>query len=377
MKRPLPVDNDQGPYSACSPPAAKKRSVTPSPSSYTKKFACKFDGCEKAYTKPSKLADHERSHTGVRPFCCPEPGCDKSFLRKSHLQAHARSHLPKHERPFICSVDQCGKRFSTNQHLSQHLKLHTEPRPYRCDRCDMAFRKHHQLSKHTAEHLGTKACICPHQTCGKSFTYQSILDNHIARVHDSSRQYTCEVEECSEHFPKWSMLKAHCKEMHRFNCQYCKKAYTDSTAFKLHVSTHELPLEARQSYACDIDECDKKFTKAHALKQHVLVVHQSVRRFVCEACDKSFAYKKSLQKHAAKAHSDKGVGDFGNKQDKTSAKAVSLLEKLTGYGYDVGRDIPCTFPNCAYRFTRDYDLHRHLNGSVHAVIDPVLQTLQT
>lgn len=29
-----------------------------------KKYRCTFDGCEKAYTKPCRLEEHERSHTG-------------------------------------------------------------------------------------------------------------------------------------------------------------------------------------------------------------------------------------------------------------------------------------------------------------------------
>ena len=33
-----------------------------------KRYACDFDGCDKAYSKPARLAEHQRSHTGdVRP----------------------------------------------------------------------------------------------------------------------------------------------------------------------------------------------------------------------------------------------------------------------------------------------------------------------
>jgi len=34
------------------------------PSRTEKKFKCTFDGCDKAYYKPSRLAEHELTHTG-------------------------------------------------------------------------------------------------------------------------------------------------------------------------------------------------------------------------------------------------------------------------------------------------------------------------
>jgi hypothetical protein len=35
-----------------------------SPRSTKKKYNCTFEGCEKAYTKPTRLEEHKRSHTG-------------------------------------------------------------------------------------------------------------------------------------------------------------------------------------------------------------------------------------------------------------------------------------------------------------------------
>ena len=83
-------------------------------------FVCGFEGCQKKFNKPSKLSEHQRSHTGLKPFKCRE--CDHAFIRKSHLNAHARTHLNDNLKPFSCQI--CLKTFWTNQHLSRHLKVH-------------------------------------------------------------------------------------------------------------------------------------------------------------------------------------------------------------------------------------------------------------
>lgn len=43
--------------------ATKSRSRSTTPAG-EKRYKCQYEGCEKAYTKPSRLAEHELSHTG-------------------------------------------------------------------------------------------------------------------------------------------------------------------------------------------------------------------------------------------------------------------------------------------------------------------------
>jgi general transcription factor IIIA len=109
-----------------------------------KKYRCTYQGCTKAYTKPARLQEHERSHTGEvncffihltqlthvpqRPFVCET--CNKSYLRETHLQAHSRSHLPESARPFSCPELNCEKRFWTTQHLRAHEDMHKGAKPY-------------------------------------------------------------------------------------------------------------------------------------------------------------------------------------------------------------------------------------------------------
>ncbi|KFQ90484.1 Zinc finger protein 628, partial [Nipponia nippon] len=51
--------------------------------------------CGKAFRWSSRLAHHQRSHTGERPYKCPE--CPKAFKGSSALLYHQRGHTG--ERP--------------------------------------------------------------------------------------------------------------------------------------------------------------------------------------------------------------------------------------------------------------------------------------
>lgn len=60
-----PLDSDLDPIASTSningPPILVNGSLIPFT---TKRYRCTYEGCDKAYSKPTRLAEHERSHTG-------------------------------------------------------------------------------------------------------------------------------------------------------------------------------------------------------------------------------------------------------------------------------------------------------------------------
>ena len=56
-----------------------------------KPFKCKWEGCERKFTRSDELSRHRRTHTGEKRFTCPV--CLTRFMRSDHLSKHTRRHL--------------------------------------------------------------------------------------------------------------------------------------------------------------------------------------------------------------------------------------------------------------------------------------------
>ncbi|KZT74734.1 hypothetical protein DAEQUDRAFT_700735 [Daedalea quercina L-15889] len=333
-----------------------------------KRYACEFEGCDRAYSKPSRLAEHQRSHTGHRPFVCTT--CQKSYLRESHLQAHSRSHLPESARPFVCEEAGCGKRFWTSQHLRVHGKHHKGEKAFKCNEpsCVATFVKQYQLRKHvcsTHAPPGTKPYRCDHTGCTKSFATNQKLRAHI-KTHDGKR-YTCVHTAClpqlghqPTYFANWTALQHHMRTAHPPTCPYpaCGgKTFTAQKGLRAHLKIHaERDLEAElekgadgdaqadpddrprkrrrggevgRDWVCSEPGCGKDFKSKKSLATHHNVTHLGHRDFACSACGRTFGYKHLLQRHTAKAHAaipassesgseaDTGSGDSRDAQDST------------------------------------------------------------
>ncbi|KAF7298019.1 Glucoamylase [Mycena chlorophos] len=257
-----------------------------------KRYQCTHPGCLKAYSKPSRLEEHERSHTGDRPFSCDT--CSKTFLRESHLHAHSRSHLPESDRPFVCGEQGCTKRFWTAQHLRVHTDWHNGAKPFVCpeDDCGESFAKNHQLRTHRATaHAapGTKPYQCEHEGCSKSFATNQHLRQH-SKVHDEKR-YTCSNTACLSEgslvfFPTWTALQLHNRTVHPPTCTHAScngRIFSSQHHLRNHLKLHEqqeaeaafdagLPSDSEdrprkkrrggefgRDWKCEMEDCGKDF----------------------------------------------------------------------------------------------------------------------
>ena len=130
-----------------------------------------------------------------------------------------------------------------------------------CEQCGKIFKKYCDLRRHMVTHTGAKDFICP--VCAKRFSLEQNLARH-QKIHDGIG----------------------------YDCEYCKKTFSQSTSMKEHVArvhTGLLP------HACKL--CDAKFASYAPLMRHNISQHGAEKPLRCEECGKGFISRPELTNH--------------------------------------------------------------------------------
>ena len=161
-------------------------------------------------------------------------------------------------------------------------------------------------------------------------------------------------------------LQAHIRNQHKPTCPHCGKQFSNRTNLNQHLHLHDHRQVAEKDFHCQVENCNKSFKSQRALNVHVDTTHLNIRPFVCQLCGKSYGYKHLLQRHL-QAHKRDEEGETQH----TKSSRKSNIEQFTGIAYQK-RSIACPYkqllevdalPDCPFRYTRRYDLRRHLTST--------------
>ena len=85
-------------------------------------YVCKYDECNKVFSKACNFLDHVRMHEGIKPYQCTQ--CGKEFVQKCNLRKHFKKHQAvslNDRKVFKCF--ECGKGFTERYNLKVSSEL--------------------------------------------------------------------------------------------------------------------------------------------------------------------------------------------------------------------------------------------------------------
>lgn len=351
-------------------------------------YECTISGCEATFTKRKLLRAHISAYhsdkgkniTDIKegdaecisrlPFPCTEPGCTKRYPTNAKRNAHfEQKHAASNELPYVCCHEshqlegQTSARFSTWSELQAHQRNEHKPM---CVECKKQFKDARNLRVHTQRyhpHLGedeqgeTETQACHPFSCGwlieggseetqskrcmQTFVSKYNRDLHVRTVHRNEKPFSCPHSGCQRDFTNKRALMRH---------QYkCSWATPISSTNQSDADDSDNASEAAEQES-NVDDGDDDFFRREG-----------------GAVPESFADRPRTQKRKLDAipiSIGQTNGTNVTKKRKVRGRVLSCpwsaVCRLRDEENLEGESIKGSEPVCSFRFSRLYDVQRHL-----------------
>lgn len=303
------------------------------------------------------ISSNERDKYSMKPYWCPL--CSKGFIRKILLSNHIKSHyikktpgsqkgIPKfnqvdgiyekqNQENNIHKCSLCNKTFNFKQALTRHFSMHEKCFPvdcFKCLRCQEVF----PFEQHVRSHILDGCTAQIFSECGNNLGQYEEIKIYMFLICEYCIKGFETVDELNNH------RKTH-KGQHLFFCTLCKKKFKSYWKLRCHQRSHNYSeeykqfLELRRVFICQF--CAKGVSSYSAFKQHISQhqVKRKVNRHVYKTlkspntkknfskCIQEIKRRKSLRNKVVRSVTESSITTKGAKEKKSKEILIDIISE--------------------------------------------------
>ncbi|XP_029929204.1 zinc finger protein 629 [Myripristis murdjan] len=254
-----------------------------------------------------------------------------------------------HSGDYRCGV--CDLELPSNFKLQDHMNLHTGARPYCCAECGKRFCQISNYRVHLRTHAQSKADPLLCRICLTSFKSEEGLKCHLSTTHFEKKFYECDLckriftdlKECEWHV-EW-----HKRTLGSFVCESCGRIFSSQKS----LTRHQKKI-CHHRYSCT--DCARSFTKKNALLKHSFS-HLGLLPYTCVRCRCHFRLAKLYRQHKCEPQRIHCVACLGVFRSQADFQKHKKDTGCWGHQEPKGDEIRCL--ECGQSFATAEELKKH------------------